>query len=120
VSVRLACPSESGVHQVLTCTCPADARPPLLLRAAPLAINVPATKQVRYNKAAIAAAKAGKPLPDGSVLFVEVYAAGSAPVTKIIGIVELAFFAASAGRVPPTVTITSTLRAMRSAAKAGS
>ena len=41
-------------------------------------INVPATKQVRYyyaNKAAVAAAKAGKPLPDGSVLFVEVYAA---------------------------------------------
>jgi cytochrome c553 len=50
-------------------------------------INVPATKQVRYyyaNKAAVAAAKAGKPLPDGSVLFVEVYAAkldGDKPVT---------------------------------------
>jgi cytochrome c553 len=41
-------------------------------------INFPATKQVRYyyaNKAAVAAAKAGKPLPDGSVLFAEVYAA---------------------------------------------
>jgi len=41
-------------------------------------INFPATKQVRYyyaNRAAVAAAKAGKPLPDGSVLFVEVYAA---------------------------------------------
>jgi cytochrome c553 len=41
-------------------------------------INFPATKQVRYyyaNKAAVAAAKAGKPLPDGSVLFTEVYAA---------------------------------------------
>jgi cytochrome c553 len=41
-------------------------------------INFPATKQVRYyyaNHAAVAAAKAGKPLPDGSVLFVEVYAA---------------------------------------------
>lgn len=41
-------------------------------------INFPATKQVRYyfaSKAAVAAAKAGKPLPDGSVLFVEVYAA---------------------------------------------
>src|SRR5215471_2772603 len=41
-------------------------------------INFPATKQVRYyyaNKAAVAAAKAGKPLPDGSVLFFEVYAA---------------------------------------------
>ena len=50
-------------------------------------INFPATKQVRYyyaNKAAVAAAKAGKPLPDGSVLFVEVYAAkldGDKPVT---------------------------------------
>ena len=41
-------------------------------------ISFPATKQVRYyyaNKAAVAAAKAGKPLPDGSVLFTEVYAA---------------------------------------------
>ena len=50
-------------------------------------INFPATKQVRYyyaNKAAVAAAKAGKPLPGGSVLFVEVYAAkldGDKPVT---------------------------------------
>jgi len=41
-------------------------------------INFPATRQVRYyyaNKTAVAAAKAGKPLPDGSVLFAEVYAA---------------------------------------------
>lgn len=41
-------------------------------------INFPATKQVRYyyaNKIAVSAAKAGKPLPDGSVLFVEVHAA---------------------------------------------
>lgn len=41
-------------------------------------INFPATKQVRYyyaNKAAVAAAKAGQPLPDGSALFVEVHAA---------------------------------------------
>jgi hypothetical protein len=41
-------------------------------------INFPATRQVRYyyaNKAAAAAAKAGKPLPDGSVLFAEVHAA---------------------------------------------
>jgi len=41
-------------------------------------INFPATKQVRYyygNKIAVASAKAGKPLPDGSVLFAEVYAA---------------------------------------------
>lgn len=41
-------------------------------------INFPATRQVRYyyaNVAAVAAAKAGQPLPDGSVLFVEVYAA---------------------------------------------
>jgi cytochrome c553 len=41
-------------------------------------INFSATKQVRYyyaNKAAVEAAKAGKPLPDGSFLFAEVYAA---------------------------------------------
>lgn len=41
-------------------------------------INFPATRQVRYyyaNKAAVAAAKAGKALPDGSVLFAEVHAA---------------------------------------------
>ena len=41
-------------------------------------INFPATKQVRYyfaNKAAVEAAKAGKPLPDGSYLLAEVYAA---------------------------------------------
>jgi cytochrome c553 len=50
-------------------------------------VNVPATKQVRYyyaNKEAVVAAKAGKPLPDGSVLFVEVYATkldGDKPVT---------------------------------------
>lgn len=41
-------------------------------------INFAATKQVRYyyaNKAAMQAAKEGKPLPDGSVLFAEVYSA---------------------------------------------
>jgi cytochrome c553 len=41
-------------------------------------INFPATRQVRYyyaNKTAVAAAKAGTPLPDGSVLFVEAFAA---------------------------------------------
>jgi cytochrome c553 len=41
-------------------------------------INFPATRQVRYyyaNKAAIDAAKANKPLPVGSYLFAEVYAA---------------------------------------------
>jgi len=41
-------------------------------------INFPATRQVRYyyaNPAAVQAAKAGRPLPDGSVLFAEVYAA---------------------------------------------
>ena len=41
-------------------------------------ISFPATRQVRYyyaNKAAVAAAKAGKPLPDGSYLLAEVYAA---------------------------------------------
>ena len=43
-----------------------------------LTINFPATKQVRYyfaNKVAIQAAKEGKPLPNGSYLFAEVYAA---------------------------------------------
>jgi cytochrome c553 len=41
-------------------------------------IDFPATKQVRYyyaNKVAVQAAKAGKTLPDGSVLFAEVHAA---------------------------------------------
>jgi cytochrome c553 len=41
-------------------------------------INFPATGQVRYyfaNKTAVQAAKEGKALPDGSVLFAEVYAA---------------------------------------------
>ena len=41
-------------------------------------LNFPATKQVRYyyaNPAAVQAAKAGKPLPDGSVLFAEVNSA---------------------------------------------
>jgi cytochrome c553 len=41
-------------------------------------ISFPATKQVRYyfaNPAALQAARAGKSLPDGSVLFAEVYAA---------------------------------------------
>ncbi len=51
-------------------------------------INFPAARQVRYyyaNRAAIQAARGGKPLPDGSVLFAEVYAAkldaGKLPVT---------------------------------------
>lgn len=42
------------------------------------AINFPATNQVRYyfaNKAALQAAKDGRTLPDGSVLFAEVHAA---------------------------------------------
>ena len=41
-------------------------------------INFPATRQVRYyfaNPAAVQAAKAGKDLPNGSVLFAEVYSA---------------------------------------------
>ena len=41
-------------------------------------INFPAAKEVRYyyaNTAALTAAKSGHPLPDGSVLFVEVYSA---------------------------------------------
>src|SRR6266446_9793435 len=39
VSARSACPSESAVHQVVSGAFPADARPPLLLRAAPLAAD---------------------------------------------------------------------------------
>lgn len=42
------------------------------------AINFPAAKEVRYyyaNATAAAAARAGKSLPDGSVIFVEVYSA---------------------------------------------
>jgi cytochrome c553 len=41
-------------------------------------LNFPATKQVRYyyaNKPAVQAAKEGKALPDGSVLFADVYSA---------------------------------------------
>jgi hypothetical protein len=41
-------------------------------------INFPATRQVRYyyaNPAALQAAKAGQPMPDGAYLFVEVYSA---------------------------------------------
>ena len=41
-------------------------------------INYPVSKEVRYyyaNPAALTAAKAGRPLPDGSVLFAEVYSA---------------------------------------------
>jgi cytochrome c553 len=69
-------------------------------------ISFPATKEVRYyyaNKAAVAAAKAGKPLPDGSVLFAEVYAAklgadgkpvmggdGHYVADKLIGYTEMA------------------------------
>ncbi len=69
-------------------------------------INFPATGQVRYyyaNKAAVQAAKAGKPLPDGSVLFAEVYAAKTGadkkPVTGADGFYEpakLLFFTAMA------------------------
>jgi len=39
---------------------------------------------------------------------------------KTIGIVEVAFFAASAEGLPPLATITSTLRPTRSVANAGS
>ena len=41
-------------------------------------VNFPATRQVRYylaNPAAVQAARAGQPLPNGSMLFVEVYSA---------------------------------------------
>src|SRR5882672_2376945 len=48
-------------------------------------INFPATKQVRYyyaNKAAVQAAREGKPLPAGSVLFAEVYSTKQDPDKK--------------------------------------
>jgi cytochrome c553 len=58
-------------------------------------INFPAAKEVRYyyaNPPAVAAAKAGKPLPDGSVLFVEVYSAkldaNKNPITGADGFYE--------------------------------
>ena len=69
-------------------------------------INFPATKQVRYyyaNKAAVQAAKDGKPLPVGSVLFAEVHAAkldaGKNPVSGSDGFYEaekLLFYTAMA------------------------
>ena len=58
-------------------------------------INFPNRKQVRYyyaNKVAMIAAKAGKPLPEDSMLFVEVYAAkldaNNKPVTGSDGFYE--------------------------------
>jgi cytochrome c553 len=58
-------------------------------------INFPAAKQVRYyyaNPAALQAARAGKPLPDGSVLFAEVYTAkldaNKNPITGADGVYE--------------------------------
>jgi cytochrome c553 len=70
------------------------------------AINFPATRQVRYyyaNKAALEAARAGKPLPEGSFLFAEVYAAkldaGKNPVMGKDGFYEaekLIFYTAMA------------------------
>jgi cytochrome c553 len=69
-------------------------------------INFPATKQVRYyyaNPAAVRAARAGKTLPDGSVLFAEVYSAkldaDKKPVTGADGFYEadkLLFYTAMA------------------------
>jgi hypothetical protein len=57
-----------------------------------LTINFPAAKEVRYyyaNTAALTAAKGGKSLPDGSVLFAEVYSAkldvNSNPITDTDG-----------------------------------
>lgn len=48
-------------------------------------LNFPATGQVRYyyaNKAALQAAKAGRPIPDGAELFAEVYSAKLGPDKK--------------------------------------
>ncbi len=73
-----------------------------------MTINFPATRQVRYyyaNDVAVQAAKAGKTLPDGSQLFVEVYLAkldaDKKPVMGSDGYFEadrLAFFTAMARR----------------------
>ena len=70
------------------------------------AINFPATNQVRYyfaNKVAVQAAKEGRTLPDGSVLFIEGYAAkldaDKKPVTGSDGLYvpdKLLFFSAMA------------------------
>ena len=58
-------------------------------------INFPATKQVRYylaNKVAVDAARAGRPLPNGSYLLAEVYAAkldaGGNPIKGADGFFE--------------------------------
>ena len=60
-------------------------------------------------------------LPPGRAkLATRPFSTGSVPVSKTIGIVKVAVFAANAGEVPPLVAITSTLRPTRSAAKAGS
>jgi cytochrome c553 len=51
-------------------------------------INFPVTKQVRFyyaNNTAVTAAKAGRPLPDGSMIFVEVYSAKLDGDKPIIG-----------------------------------
>jgi cytochrome c553 len=71
-----------------------------------LTINYPATKQVRHffaNKTAVQAAKEGKPLPEGSFLLAEVYAARldaeSKPVTGADGFFvadKLSFYSARA------------------------
>lgn len=68
-------------------------------------INFPATRQVRHyyaNDVAVRAAKAGRDLPDGSILFAEVYSAkleGDKPVTGKDGFFEqdkLLFYTAMA------------------------
>ncbi len=69
-------------------------------------INFPATKQVRHyfaNKAAVQAAREGKPMPQGAMLFVEVYSAklgvSKAPLTGADGFYvpeELLFYTAMA------------------------
>jgi cytochrome c553 len=60
-----------------------------------LSMNFPATKQVRYfyaNGKAVKAARAGEPLPDGSVIIGEVYAARldseGKPVLRVDGFYE--------------------------------
>ena len=52
-------------------------------------------------------------------LFTTPSATGSPPISKTMGIVAVADFAASAGGAPPTAAITATFRFANSAASAG-
>ena len=57
--------------------------------------------------------------PSRARLAISRFPTGSLTAKKTIGMVEVAFFASTAASSPPLAAITSTLRATRSAAKAG-